>query len=213
MIHQSAAFVPPKLFVARIGFCFALVILTLACRAADTSDTSEVTPTDETELRATFEKIAPLGWSLRRYEKGIADYSVTIPSPSLDLQPIIISGAITLDGRNETLVKLARATIRLTDESQRDIQKSSALSRDFDGYIKAVSVASVGYDLKEKRNIHQIEYYNFDAGVSCYGHDPGQFQCYWGKPDNRFSLYFSSKNLDVVLPYVKKIAGSRGPKA
>lgn len=158
------------------------------------------------EARAMFVEMAPPGWSLQDFDDGIAGYKVVIPQGTSVTKIGIISGSITLDGRNETIVKLGSAIIRSGNRSDHEREAVLELYPDFEGYKKDVAVGSIGYVEKRREDIHAVAYYNLDKKISCYGHVPLQFRCYWGTPAKRMGLFFHSDDLGVVLPYVLETA-------
>jgi len=160
------------------------------------------------EDRAAFENMAPPGWSLQKSDNdGVASYLVSIPQKSSSSKIVAVSAAITLDGRNEPMVRLGTAIPHWTGERRQDRETALSLFADFNEYEKDVAVRSTGYDLKRRTDIRGVAYYNFAKAISCYGHVPKQFECYWGTPSKRMSLYFHSDDLDVVLPYVLSMQG------
>ncbi|WP_447756304.1 hypothetical protein [Sphingopyxis fribergensis] len=156
--------------------------------------------------RAVFVEMAPPGWSLQRFDDGIASYNVIIPQRTNVTKIGIISGSITLDGRNEPMVKLGSAIPRLGNQSDHEREAALELYPDFEGYKKDVAVGSIGYAEKRGEDIHAVAYYNLDKNISCYGHVPKQFRCYWGTHAKRMGLFFHSDDLGVVLPYVLEMA-------
>ncbi|MDO9367294.1 MAG: hypothetical protein Q7T68_01875 [Sphingopyxis sp.] len=158
------------------------------------------------EDRTVFEEMAPPGWALQRFEGGLASYVVSIKRRPGAPEIGLISGHITLDGRNEPMVKLRSGLSRDKDQSEHDREEVLNLYPDYQGYKKNVAVGSIGYDVKRGEDIRALKYYNLEKKISCYGHTPGQFRCYWGTPEKRMGIIFYSEDLGVVLPYVLKRA-------
>ncbi len=152
--------------------------------------------------RAVFEEMAPPGWSLQRFEEGLASYAVSIKQRPGAPEIGLVSGHITLDGRNEPMVKLRSGFSRDRDQSEQDREEVLNLYPDYEGYKKDAAVGSIGYNVKRSEDIRALEYYNLEKNISCYGHNPGQFRCYWGIPEKRMGIIFHSDDLGVVLPYV-----------
>lgn len=158
--------------------------------------------------RAVFVEMAPPGWSLRSFDDGVASYAVAIPQGTNGTKIGIVSGFITLDGRNESMVKLRSAIPRFGHQSDQERKEVFSLYPDFKGYEKDVAVGSIGYNVERGVDIHAVAYYNLDNDISCYGHIPLQFRCYWGTRDKRMGLLFHSDDLSIVLPYVLDMAGA-----
>lgn len=158
--------------------------------------------------RTAFEEIAPSGWSLRSVDDGAATYLVSIPQKPSAPKIGVLTGVISLNGLNEPMVKLGRAVVTSSNETDHEREAASTQYPDFEGYEKHVNVGSTGYDLESSRDIHAVAYYNFEKLISCYGHAPGQFACYWGTHRQRMSLHFNSDDFSVVLPYVLSLPGA-----
>jgi hypothetical protein len=155
------------------------------------------------ERQAYFEKLAPEGWHLKSFGEGGAEYRVSIPPGN---EQSSLSAMIRVDGANERMVSMGTAIIRNGAATEEEWSRAQLKYRDYDGYKKTVSVESFGYYVKYRQEIHSVSYVNRDIGVSCWGKSPGQLSCYWGSKEKRYSIYFQSDDIDLILPYVLKIA-------
>lgn len=176
-------------------------------RSADPQAKPSLTADRNMALRAEFESIAPSGWELKDYEEGLATYALSARLLKSTSNADVVSGAITLDGRNEALVKMGRGVARPQNASQEEIEQASQEYPVVHGYKKNVNPNPLAYSQAHMRDIRQLAYYDFEKGISCHGRYPGQFQCHWGSKMKRYSLFFSSQDIEVVLPYVAKLAG------
>ncbi|MEL0155340.1 hypothetical protein [Sphingopyxis sp.] len=163
---------------------------------------------EKEELRSNFSRLAPNGWVLQDFSESHADYAVVLPTVSR-VTPISGNGSVWLDGRLEDAVKLNAFVARWTEDSEADRENARKKFPDYEGYQKDVSVESLGYNTKVKANIHSIEYFNKEIGISCYGHSHLEMRCYWGSKDRRWVLHFKYSELNFILPYVKIIAESQ----
>jgi hypothetical protein len=158
------------------------------------------------ELIEQFEDMAPDGWLLLDRHPHAATYKVLIPAQGA-IRPVDAVGAIVLDGKNEDMVKLGNAVPHWNSDTIKGRQRAADRYSNYAGFEKDVAINSVGYDVKRGRNIYLVAYYNREKGLSCYGRNSGQFECYWGNRTKRMSLYFTADDLAAALPYVLTTPG------
>lgn len=176
-------------------------------RSADPQAKPSLTADRNIALRAEFESMAPSGWELKDYEEGLASYALSARLLKSTSNADVVSGAITLDGRNEALVKMGWGVAHPQNASREEIEQASQEYPVVQGYRKDVNPNPLAYSEAQMRDIRQLAYYDFKKGISCHGRYPGQFQCHWGSKMKRYSLFFSSQDIEVVLPYVARLAG------
>ena len=174
-------------------------------RAESFEERTALSNQEKEKLRSNFSRLAPNGWALQDFSENHADYAVTVPAVSRGT-PISGNGAVWLDGRLEDVVKLNAFVARWAADSEADREDARKKFPDYEGYQKNVSVEPLGYSEKSKDNIHSIEYFNKEMGISCYGHSHIEMRCYWGSKYRRWVLHFQYKELQFILPYVKNIS-------
>jgi hypothetical protein len=183
-----------------------------AAPAGEQSGSHQAAPSvakdDHIALRAAFESMAPKGWELKDYEEGIASYTLSERLLESASRADAVFAAITLDGRNEALVKMGWGVARPANTSQEQIDEASLEYPVVDGYKMDVNPNPLAYSAVHMADVRQLAYYDFAKGISCHGRYPGQFQCHWGSKMERYSLFFMSEDIEVILPYVAKLAGA-----
>ncbi|WPZ07628.1 hypothetical protein [Pelagerythrobacter marinus] len=160
-------------------------------------------PAIDPKLADKFRDLAPADWALRETHEAAALYDVRLASSSGG-KPIVVRGAVLLDGRFERYLSPMTFSPSVI---AREREEFGAVPEEYpkvDGFQAVVDSNSLGFDANRGIHRRSIKYFNRDQGVFCRGTSPGFLKCLWGNPQARLVLDFHSDHAVAALEYLKQ---------
>lgn len=157
-------------------------------------------------LSTSFESRAPRYWLIIDCNQQYASFELPSKNVSSQSRASYFFTGIFLDKRYEQKISRYRFSDLEIEENITENRDILRLYPDHPGFIKYFGgLNSFGFDIKRNLEKRFIVYWNKEKSIFCYGVFPGDLECFWGNPSQRYVISFHSDDFVHVMRYVSHI--------